>query len=52
MDVKRKIAPPICLHFEAKIADFGLNCCILKENPKNNKEEVNMTLSNVCTVKS
>jgi len=28
--------PPICLHFEAEIADFGLNCSILKENPKNN----------------
>ena len=30
-----KLAPPNCPHFQAKIADFGLKCCILKENAKN-----------------
>jgi hypothetical protein len=28
--------PQNCPHFEAEIADFDLNYCILRKNPKNN----------------
>jgi hypothetical protein len=33
--VKGKIAFSRCPYFPAKIADFGLNYCILKEKAKN-----------------
>jgi hypothetical protein len=34
-EVKGKISSPNCPYFPAKIADFGLNYRILKENAKN-----------------
>jgi hypothetical protein len=34
--VKRKFAFPNCRHFLAKVVDFRLKYCILKEKAKNN----------------
>jgi hypothetical protein len=34
-EVKEEFTFPICRHFPAKFADFGLNYCISTENPEN-----------------